>query len=539
MDRDRSSLLTDPVSPTMRGHVLRTLDGAPAAEEDGKPRWNSPMAAVPRAGSPGRGRQPPYATPRHALPEKVKETPAPKQRWEGRWTPLRVDCVPQVVAEVQDFVGAYRRLKAEVHGEVRGAEVPRRAVVYADARLKEMLRSAQLRLDILMHFYTQNKKDRRCEKVKDGIRELKRLLSDEGIEDDPFMQEAPPVAEEADRDSEAEQAEKELQEKALQEATLREEQKKLELAAKELPDERIRALNEEVVMKSRRVEQVQRRLDEVGLEKHAVDRSLLEMCEARERMKAIVEEQIYTVTLMTKVSSLLHLELRRSLFRTVARGMLFWSFSFVLAFHTLRSCGSNLSWMYVYIRSYLDDSAGFTWYGLLADVLLVCIAFALLFEWIAFARNDLDHGAGSWCLDSIVTARDDAVESARVEQIRHAEQLLSAEYIPLDRYKEMDADEGLAHPSSSHHTKRSLADESAQHDLPFGNPGPIASTCSDGESESTQAMTRVGSRGRGLRLASFAAMNSSSKDVAAGRTQTAETITRRSSEVTLLNTSRN
>eukprot|EP00755_Sulcionema_specki_P005571 Sspe_Gene.33101::Locus_16199_Transcript_1_1_Confidence_1.000_Length_687::g.33101::m.33101 len=118
--------------------------------------------------------------------EPAQPTPSWKRTaWHGKWKPLRIDTIPAVVAEVSEFVEIYQNIRHAVDTGL----VPAEGIAPAERRMQQMIKSAELRLEILTHFYDTHKKDPRSEKVKAGVRVLRALMQLEGVEPDTFAPE--------------------------------------------------------------------------------------------------------------------------------------------------------------------------------------------------------------------------------------------------------------------------------------------------------------------------------------------------------------
>ncbi|KAJ9456755.1 hypothetical protein DIPPA_13606 [Diplonema papillatum] len=366
----------------------------------------------------------------------------PMRPWNGKWTPLRLDTVHDVGVEVQDFVAHYREQKRALDT----GDVAVDGFGYMERRLKAMLRSAQLRLDIITFFYDANKKDPRCERLKTAVRRLRTLLLDEGVPDEQF---APEVAfgphsfdadDAASAGGEGKQKHRKNSRDGLSDTFVRESEAKPEESAnararqEEAVRLRTQSKDMEITMLHEHVEELTGKLTGLEQDNLKLERAMLEMCEGRERVKGIVEEQVYTIALMSKVSGLLHFELRRILFRTVARGILFWCTSVVMILHTVLTGGSHVFNAYMFFRHQLEGSIGM-WTMLVIDLIALSLGFGIAHEWILLAEQDISHGSIHWCIESVLMQRDDAVEAARVAAQRQAEYVLQAAHIDLAAYQ--------------------------------------------------------------------------------------------------------
>ena len=420
--------------------------------------------------------------------------------WAGKWTALRPDTVPTVVAEVNDFALLFEEYKkaCDDHAATHDGLGP------LERRMQQMLRSAQLRLDVMTHFYEAHKKDARSDRIKVAVRKLKGLLAQEGVEEDPFSPQAAygPHSLAAREDSAS--PVRSIRRTGTrsprgrsargqdgspgkdagggggggagrdpENAALKKQHEELLRARTLQKDGEIRNLNSlagELTSKMQGIEQ----------ENLKLERAMLEMCEGRERMKSIVEEQVYTVTLMTKVSSLLHFEMRRILFKTVARGILFWCSSAVLLLHTVVTGGVHALTWYMMFRSQFDETLG-VWSMLLVDLGVVSVVLGLLHEWLLFAEYDVHHGSIHWLVESVLMRRDDAVEAARAAAQRYAQQVVNAEYIDLSAYQrtsakhKADADARTVATSAydkseTHMSRRSATDVASNYSSPSHAP---------------------------------------------------------------------
>ena len=387
--------------------------------------------------------------------------------WKGKWSPLRPDTVGDVVSEVLDFARCFDDIKKALEDNSMSYEGTGPAM----ERRKQMLSSAQLRLDIMTHFYEAHKKDRRSERIKIAVRCLKTLLAQEGVDADPFAPElvhgphslsmredslspaksSPRSTSQIRRRARSFAGDASNDPKEDASPTLKKQHEELIRARTLQKDHEITHLNSvasELTGKMSGLEQ----------ENLKLERAMLEMCEGRERMKGIVEEQVYTVTLMTKVSSLLHFEMRRILFKTVARGIIFWCASFVLLMNTFATGGVHAVTLYMDFRSQFDEMLGL-WSMLCIDLVVVSVVLGLLHEWMLFADYDLHHGSIHWLTESILMRRDDAIEAARTAAQKQAERIMNAEYIDLAAYQKQSTKQKTEQATSTYNRSETALSE--------------------------------------------------------------------------------
>eukprot|EP01060_Flectonema_neradi_P037101 TRINITY_DN7372_c2_g1_i1.p1 TRINITY_DN7372_c2_g1~~TRINITY_DN7372_c2_g1_i1.p1 ORF type:complete len:446 (+),score=92.61 TRINITY_DN7372_c2_g1_i1:48-1340(+) len=364
------------------------------------------------------------------------------KQWEGKWSPLRLDTVPLVVSEVKSFVEVFNALKAEMESNM----VPNEGLGPMERRKHQMLRSAQLRLDILTHFYDTHKKDKRSERIKIAVRTLRGLLAEQGVEEDQFVPEVshgPMSMRDPSQSPTTSQKGKNLPSSlnipsspSAGAADSPQSDRKDEPTALQLLQQKNKedGLRSRLKFSTERETELTGKISTLEQENLKLERAMLEMSEGRERMKSIVEEQVYTVSLMTKVTGLLHFELKRTLFKTVSQGIIFWCLSTCFVIHTIVTAGIHLINTYMFLRGHFDDSLG-VWSMLFIDCVAVSILLGLAHEWVSFADHDINHGSIHWFIESVVMRRDDAVEAARKYAARYTEHVVKASQIDLSAYQ--------------------------------------------------------------------------------------------------------
>ena len=363
----------------------------------------------------------------------------PQKLWEGKWSPLRLDTVSLVVSEVRSFVEIFTALKAEMDSNL----VSHEGLGPMERRKYQMLRSAQLRLDILTHFYDTHKKDKRSERIKIAVRTLRGLLTEQGVEEDQFVPEVshgPMSMRDPSRSPSGSPGKSKNLPSAISPSARSGDSPQSERKDEPTALQLLQQKNKEDGLRSRLKFSTERETELTGKistleqENLKLERAMLEMSEGRERMKSIVEEQVYTVSLMTKVTGLLHFELKRTLFKTVSQGIIFWCLSTCFIVHTIVTAGVHLMNSYLFLRGHFDDSLG-VWSMLFIDCVAVSIILGLSHEWVSFADHDINHGSIHWFIESVVMRRDDAVEAARKYASRYTEHIVKASQIDLSAYQ--------------------------------------------------------------------------------------------------------
>eukprot|EP01062_Namystynia_karyoxenos_P041763 TRINITY_DN30468_c0_g1_i1.p1 TRINITY_DN30468_c0_g1~~TRINITY_DN30468_c0_g1_i1.p1 ORF type:complete len:627 (+),score=161.93 TRINITY_DN30468_c0_g1_i1:90-1883(+) len=348
----------------------------------------------------------------------------------GRWHPLRIDTIRRVNAELREFAGAYEALNEALLKQA----LPVDAEGPARRRLRQMQRSAELRLAVLVDFYAAHKKDPRAEGIKQGVRALRAIGPVQPVIDDPAAAGPQvvggPATEAATRgvsfspgsrrgagspspraqprspmSAASQRAESEpglirigdrnfnmLSPEARQRVLDTEEEK---------CEQRLAAIGEQRAERSAKI-------SELTAETLRLERACLEMSEGRDRMRGMVEEQVYTTELLTRIGGLLHLEMRRTTFRTVAHLFTFWGVSFLLLLYCFVGGGQEA----VAAVAAVGADLGAGPLLVLFKSLLVLSAAGLLREWASRAVDDVQHGAVRSMLQAAGMRRDDTDKQA-------------------------------------------------------------------------------------------------------------------------------
>eukprot|EP01064_Diplonema_japonicum_P021130 TRINITY_DN30683_c0_g1_i1.p1 TRINITY_DN30683_c0_g1~~TRINITY_DN30683_c0_g1_i1.p1 ORF type:complete len:431 (+),score=130.39 TRINITY_DN30683_c0_g1_i1:39-1331(+) len=131
-----------------------------------------------------------------------------------------------------------------------------------------------------------------------------------------------------------------------------------------------------------------------------LERALVEVNESRERMKGLVEEQVYTQALHTRLMGLLHLEKNRTSRSTLTRGVLFWGVSVLVALYLLTTWAQPTMQAYIQLRTAVTMALPY-WTALILDCAVVSLLIAFSHEWITYAVFDLCNGSSNWVISTL------------------------------------------------------------------------------------------------------------------------------------------
>eukprot|EP01065_Artemidia_motanka_P015121 TRINITY_DN189_c1_g1_i1.p1 TRINITY_DN189_c1_g1~~TRINITY_DN189_c1_g1_i1.p1 ORF type:complete len:595 (+),score=112.55 TRINITY_DN189_c1_g1_i1:255-1787(+) len=350
----------------------------------------------------------------------------------GRWLPVTMDTVRQVKAEVADFAAQFHTLKAalEKHALPVEAEGPARR------RLAAMQRSAELRIDILTDFYTAHKKDPRAESVKQGVKALRSMApSAPATEEAPSSPQVTAGPETLSRVSPRATARSpphrgvasqppaasvrlETTSSARQHAGAVVDGDFLEMS---IADRRARLQRyeaDEGHLQSRlqafRGQEIDRaaKVSELEMEAHRLEKACLELSEGRERMRGMVEEQVYAATLLFRVNGLLHFELRRTMFASVSRLLLFWAVPALFLLHTVLTSGQSIAQMHKVVRGHFGDAGPVL---VVFDMFVFVATAASVREWFRRAAADI-RGGGARVMLQAFNYHDSESERTRCIQ---------------------------------------------------------------------------------------------------------------------------
>eukprot|EP01063_Lacrimia_lanifica_P040733 TRINITY_DN935_c0_g2_i4.p2 TRINITY_DN935_c0_g2~~TRINITY_DN935_c0_g2_i4.p2 ORF type:complete len:479 (+),score=152.35 TRINITY_DN935_c0_g2_i4:81-1439(+) len=148
---------------------------------------------------------------------------------------------------------------------------------------------------------------------------------------------------------------------------------------------------------------------ELEAENRRLVQAVLEINEGRQRMKGLIEQQVFAQALTTRIMGLLHMERLRQPSLTVARGVVFWSLTVLCFARLATTAGADLWNLHDSLRATIG--AGLPYLALfILDVLYAAAALALAHEWTCFAVRDICHGSLQWLLVTIEKAVDAAEE---------------------------------------------------------------------------------------------------------------------------------
>ena len=362
----------------------------------------------------------------------------------GRWVPVTVTSGEEVLRQIHEFVESFRMLSGSVPADDM--------VAITEKRILQMLKSASLRLEVITAFIDahQHLANKNQDRLQASARHLVLLLAQEGIGNDD-EQSASGTADTHNNNSKpsnvsqkrfggAQQASvsfyEDPQEKA--EATEAKEESKSAMLgddtsgftsqtgpATTIGEEsmylqqlktREEALRYKLQFSTEREQEVLQRLVAVEQENLRLERAILEISESRERMKGLVEEQVYTQSLHTRIMGLLHLERNRNLDSRITRGVMFWCATFLFVLYSWVTFLHPVVEMYAVLRMSSTRSmpqfAAFFLDGCIASAIM-----AAVHEWGSYAIHDLCHGASRWLLVTLSQAAEEN-ESSRGDEVR-------------------------------------------------------------------------------------------------------------------------
>ena len=351
----------------------------------------------------------------------------------GRWVDVDARSGDAVLAQVNEFVQSFHVLSGSMPLEDQ--------VVITEKRITGMLRSAKLRLEVITSFVDANinVSGRNMEKLQAAARELVVLLAQEGIgktqeisagpETDGsamlmrhssvnFGQRPSAAANNTVSFYEDPEANKEGAVAESQQQNTRMGEEEAEQHDADRPSgaedsvymqqmrQREDTLRYKLQCSTEREQDTGKRLRAMEMENLRLERALLEVSESRERMKGLVEEQVYTQALHTRIMGLLHLEKNRNFDSPLTRGILFWCCTLlVLVFFVPTS-------LQVLFDAYTDvrTTISFALPHLCCHVFDLCVAafcMAAAHEWATYAIHDLCYGSIHFLLDTLLRAAEE------------------------------------------------------------------------------------------------------------------------------------